>query len=88
MPLRTPDIGLDYATLRRSAGIRWSSQTNSYREGDVLPAGVLEFDDGVAEIDFFCGAALIVEGPAKLDLESDWSVRLIAGRLRVGQPPS
>lgn len=77
-----------YATLRRSAGIRWADHANSFREGDVLPAGALEFEDGIAEIDFFCGAALIVEGPAKLDLESDWSVRLIAGRLRANVPPA
>ena len=77
-----------YATLRRVAGIKWNEHASSYREGDVLPAGVLEFDDGVAEIDFFCGATLIVEGPAKLELESDWSVRMLAGRLRAKVPPA
>lgn len=77
-----------YATLRRVAGIQWTSGADSYREGDVLPAGVLEFDDGIAEIDFFCGATLVVEGPAKMDLESDWSVRLLAGRLRANVPPA
>lgn len=77
-----------YATLRRGTGIQWTEGASSYREGDVLPAGVLEFQDGIAEIDFFCGAALIVEGPAKLDLESDWSVRLVAGRLRANVPPA
>jgi hypothetical protein len=77
-----------YATLRRVAGIQWSHDASAYREGDVLPAGVLEFDDGVAEIDFFCGATLVVEGPAKMDLESDWSVRLLAGRLRANVPPA
>ena len=77
-----------HATLRRVAGIKWSSDDNSYREGDVLPAGMLEFDDGVAEIDFFCGATVVIEGPAKLNLESDWSARLIAGRLRANVPPA
>lgn len=77
-----------YATLRRVADIQWTQIDGSYREGDVLPAGVLEFDEGVAEIDFFCGATLVVEGPAKLDLESDWSVRLLAGRMRANVPPA
>ena len=77
-----------HATLRRSLGVRWSGATGDYREGDVLPAGKLQFDDGVAEIDFFCGATLIVEGPAKLDLESDWSVRVDGGRLRASVPPA
>lgn len=77
-----------HATLRRALGVRWSGTTGAYREGDVLPAGKLQFDDGVAEIDFFCGATLIVEGPAKLDLESDWSVRVDGGRLRASVPPA
>lgn len=77
-----------YATLRRVAGIEWSDESSAWREGDVLPAGELKFDRGVAEIDFFCGATVIVEGPATLDLESDWSLRLVDGRLRANVPPA
>ena len=77
-----------HATLRRSVDVRWSEKSNSYREGDVLPAGMLQFDQGVAEIDFFCGATLIVEGPAKLNVESDWSVQVASGRLRANVPPA
>lgn len=77
-----------HATLRRGAGIQWSEDAGSFREGDVLPAGILQIDAGVAEIDFFCGATVIVEGPARLDLESDWSVRLLNGRLRANVPPA
>ena len=77
-----------YAALRRVAGIEWREDSSSFREGDVLPAGVFEFENGIAEIDFFCGATVVVEGPAKLDLESDWAVRLHAGRLRANVPPA
>lgn len=89
----SPDEGVEaqiagHATLRRSVDLQWSGGTQSYREGDVLPNGLLRFDDGIAEIDFFCGATLIVEGPASLDLESDWSVRVLEGRLRANVPPA
>lgn len=77
-----------HATLRRSVDIRWAENSESYREGDVLPAGLIKLDEGVAEIDFFCGATLIVEGPASLDVESDWSVRVANGRLRANVPPA
>lgn len=77
-----------HATLRRSVNVRWTEKSNPYREGDVLPAGMLQFDQGVAEIDFFCGATLIVEGPATLDVESDWLVRVASGRLRANVPPA
>ncbi|MFK8113853.1 MAG: LamG-like jellyroll fold domain-containing protein [Rubripirellula sp.] len=77
-----------YATLRRVADIQWTEGANSFREGDVLPGGILQFESGVAEIDFFSGATLVVEGPAKMNLRSDWSVHLLAGRLRANVPPA
>lgn len=77
-----------YATLRRAAGMRWSPDSRAYRAGDVLQAGLLQFEEGVAEIDFFCGATLVVEGPAKMILESDWSLQLLSGRLRANVPPA
>ncbi|QGJ68849.1 Iron dicitrate transport regulator FecR [Planctomycetales bacterium 10988] len=77
-----------HASLRRSLALRWTAGTPSYREGDVLQAGKLQFEAGVAEIDLFCGATLIVEGPAHLVLESDWSVQVIEGRLRASVPPA
>ncbi len=49
-----------HATLRRSVDVRWEEKSGSYREGDVLPAGVLQLDQGLAEIDFFCGVTLAV----------------------------
>jgi hypothetical protein len=80
--------GAGYATLRRAAGVQWQDGFKGFREGDILPAGILEIGRGVAEIDFFCGATVVVEGPAKLDFESDWSVRLLAGRIRANVPPA
>lgn len=77
-----------HATLRRGVDLTWARQGTAYREGDVITAGRLQFDAGVAEIDFFCGATLIVEGPAVLDVRSDWSVQLIEGRLRANVPPA
>lgn len=84
----TESLIAGHATLRRSADLRWNAAGPSYREGDVLPNGVIRFDRGVAEIDFFCGATLIVEGPAALDVQSDWSVHVLQGRLRASVPPA
>ena len=77
-----------HATLRRAVDLKWANQSTARREGDVLPNGPLVFDEGVAEIDFFCGATLIVDGPAHLEIESDWSVRVAKGRLRANVPPA
>ncbi|MDM4017536.1 LamG-like jellyroll fold domain-containing protein [Roseiconus lacunae] len=77
-----------HATLRRGVALKWPSGATRHREGDVLPNGLLAFEEGTAEIDFFCGATLIVEGPASFDIESDWSVAVTQGRLRANVPPA
>lgn len=77
-----------YATLRRAVDVQWAGNEKLYFEGDVLAPGVLKFEQGIAEIDFFCGATIVVEGPAELDLESDWSVRFLSGRMRASVPPA
>lgn len=77
-----------HASLKRAVGLRWPSNAVRHLEGDILPNGLLAFDAGTAEIDFFCGATLIVEGPAELDIESDWSIRVTRGRLRASVPPA
>ncbi|MFG0264445.1 MAG: LamG-like jellyroll fold domain-containing protein [Rhodopirellula sp. JB055] len=77
-----------HATLRRAVDLQWPSNSESAKVGDVLPNGRFQFESGIAEIDFFCGATLIVEGPAELNIESDWSVRVFQGRLRATVPPA
>ena len=77
-----------HATLRRSVDLKWSNGGSGYRDGDVLPNGRFQFEEGVVEIDFFCGATLIVEGPAALNIESDWLVEVASGRLRANVPPA
>ncbi|MBB3205960.1 hypothetical protein FHS27_001768 [Rhodopirellula rubra] len=77
-----------HAMLRRSVDVQWSANTLNYRDGDVISEGLLRFDKGLAEIDFFCGATLTVEGPASLQIDSDWSVTVAEGRLRATVPPA
>ena len=77
-----------HATLRRAVGLQWPSDVVRHLEGDVLPNGLLAFDAGTVEIDFFCGATVIIQGPAQLDIESDWSVRVTRGRLRASVSPA
>jgi hypothetical protein len=77
-----------HAMLRHSVELQWATGAKSYRDGDVLPGGKLQIESGIAEIDFFCGATLTIEGPALLDVQSDWSVKVASGRLRANVPPA
>ncbi|MEM6777984.1 MAG: LamG-like jellyroll fold domain-containing protein [Planctomycetota bacterium] len=77
-----------HATLRRAIDVQWKRDSIQRMEGEVLPDGRLAFSQGLVEIDFFCGATLIVEGPADLQIRSDWSVGVSQGRLRASVPPA
>ena len=77
-----------FATVRRLLNIEWTNKDKALAVGDTIPAGILSFEKGVAEIDMFCGARLVIEGPAQLDMQSDWLVHCIAGRVRAQVPPA
>jgi hypothetical protein len=55
--------------------------TGGEQPTDLRPGKVLAIDWGLAEFRFQCGARVIVEGPAKLELVSATSARLHHGRL-------
>ena len=56
--------------------------------GRLLEPGAFDLDHGCAQIEFFCGARLIVEAPASIELMSAKSARVMTGRLRVTVPPA
>jgi hypothetical protein len=58
------------------------------QRGDALPPGLLRLDTGLAQVDFFCGATVLIEGPCELDLLSPWEARCLRGRVRVHVPPA
>ena len=39
--------------------------------GDALSPGILAIDSGFAQIEFFCGATVIIEGPAELVVDGE-----------------
>ncbi len=55
-------------------------------QGMRLGEGILELDHGLAEITFDSGAELTLEGPARLQLDSDNMARLAAGRASAHVP--
>jgi len=53
----------------------------------ILPLGELRLESGIAEIEFYSGARLILEGPAVFEIDSENSCILSDGRLRAHVPP-
>jgi hypothetical protein len=54
--------------------------------GELRPGRSVRIDRGLAEIRFRCGARVVIEGPAALDLVSDRSVALRSGKLTARVP--
>jgi len=83
-PMPTP-----VAYLSRAVDANWqSAQQTSLRCGDRLLSGrYVALREGLAEVTFECGARVILEGPATLELVSDTRCHLHAGRLVARIPP-
>ena len=76
------------ALVTRLVDVAWGTDQKSLEVGDALSPGRLAISSGYAQIEFFCGATVILEGPAELDLESPVLARVLSGRLRAQVPPA
>jgi ferric-dicitrate binding protein FerR (iron transport regulator) len=71
------------AWLVNGQNCRWSEEEPA---GDMQAGKTLKLERGLAEIRFQCGARVVLEGPATLELLSGKSARLRRGRLTVRVP--
>jgi ferric-dicitrate binding protein FerR (iron transport regulator) len=77
-----------FAVVGRLFDATWPEQGAQHREGDTLEAEVFRLRAGTAEIQFFCGATMTVEGPAEIALKSAWEASCNEGAVRVRVPPA
>lgn len=76
------------ALITRLVGVSWSDDQSPLEVGDALSPGRFEIASGYAQLEFFCGATVILEGPAELDLQSPLLARVRRGTLRAQVPPA
>ena len=85
-PSQKPEeTNLGCAILTRTVDATWTG--TSARSGDTLNAGTLHLDKGLAQIEFFSGATLLLEGSAELEIVSPWEAVCRRGKARVHVPP-
>ena len=75
------------ALVTRMVDVLWSDPASPLEIGDAIKPGTLAMDQGLVQIEFFCGATLVVEGPAELEIETASLARVRRGRLRATVPP-
>jgi hypothetical protein len=68
------------ATLTQAVNAEWGAGTQAYQPGSRVLQGEFELRAGVARLAYDGGIELIVEGPARLHLESDSSAELLSGK--------
>ena len=74
------------AMLTRAVDARWSKSTATPRVGGALEPGWLRLESGLAQVVFYSGARLVIEGPAELQLVSPTEAVCPAGRLLAEVP--
>ena len=72
------------AVLSQSVDVAWTN--SSFAIGAPLEPGLLEFNSGLIKIEFYCGASLILEGPARFEVLNANRGFLHSGRLRAYVP--
>jgi ferric-dicitrate binding protein FerR (iron transport regulator) len=74
------------ALLVHTSGAVWGDSSVPTQPGSPLPPGRLRLESGVARLEFYCGASVIIEGPADFSLLSRTRASCAEGRLRATIP--
>ena len=77
-----------FAVVGRLFNASWTDDQTQRREGEMLGSEVFELAAGTAEIQFFSGATMTVEGPAEISLRSAWQAECREGAVRMKVPPA
>ncbi len=75
------------AMLNRVVDAQWSAREKTPRLGAPLEPGWLRLDSGLAQIVFYSGARVVIEGPAALQIISPGEAVCRSGRLTAEVPP-
>ncbi len=85
-PTRNAGTSAAVAMLTRTVDARWSSKTHPLRVDSALEPGNLRLESGLAQIVFYSGARLVLEGPAELRLVSANEAVCVSGRVLAEVP--
>jgi len=84
---RTGTMSPTVAMLTRVVDARWSRDTGPLRVGSALQPGWLGLESGLAQVVFYSGARVVIEGPAELRLMSATEAMCRTGKLLADVPP-
>lgn len=74
------------AHITRVVDVKWEPDAESFTKNSLVNPCRLEFEEGLVQVEFFCGATMILEGPAKFDILGPKKGYIYNGSLRVSVP--
>lgn len=77
-----------FAVVRRLFDPAWPASASPRHEGDTLGNEAFRLTSGTAEIQFYSGATMTVQGPATITLKSAWEAACGEGVVRMQVPPA
>jgi hypothetical protein len=85
---RTTTISPAVAMLTRVVDAHWGGDTAPPRVGSALEPGWLRLESGLAQVVFYSGVRMVIEGPAELQLLSPTEAACRTGKFLADVPPS
>ncbi|MBF0198815.1 MAG: hypothetical protein HQL32_13955 [Planctomycetes bacterium] len=77
----------EVAILTQTVEVIWENpDAVNYSVGHALPKGLFNLKEGLAQLEFFNGATVIIEGPTVIELISPERARVVSGKLRAFVP--
>ncbi len=74
------------AAVSNIVDVQWAKGQLPLQAGDSLGKSRIAIASGLLRVTFACGASVVAEGPAELQLDSGRSMRLLSGRLTTAVP--
>ncbi|MGI9242713.1 MAG: FecR domain-containing protein, partial [Verrucomicrobiales bacterium] len=76
------------AVLTDSIGAQFGAGGLKPTRGDLLPKGLLKLEAGIARVQFYSGAEVILEGPVEFELRGNNIAACLSGDFRASVPPA
>jgi hypothetical protein len=83
-----PTSAAGVAVLTAAADAQWDEGSLLPTAGSTIPAGKLKLRAGLVQIEFYCGATVILQGPAEFDVMAVDRGYIHRGRIRAHVPPA
>jgi len=81
----TEPLATGFAILAEYSDTTWLNHS-PFQRGDLLPQGPIKLGSGIAELEFFSGVTVIVEGESEFEIHSPMEMTVTKGRMRALVP--